>query len=44
MSQTATPYSIHDVDPARAEELESMGSKSKFWFRGDERDVWWLFK
>jgi hypothetical protein len=42
MNQTSSPYSIRDVDPARAEEPESMGSKDKFWFR--EGKVRWLFK
>lgn len=42
MNPTSPPYAIRDVDPARAEELESMGSKNKFWFRVGK--VRWLFK
>lgn len=42
MSQTLPPYSVHDVDPASAEESETMGSKDKFWFRVGK--VRWLFK
>jgi hypothetical protein len=38
------PYPIHEVDPARAERPESMGSKEKFWFRRPADQSRWLFK
>lgn len=44
MSQPGACYPIHEVDPARAERPESMGSKEKFWLRNPADQCRWLFK
>lgn len=44
MTQTpAAPYLIKEIQPDWVLEAEAMGSKDKFWFRGDDGPEW-LFK
>lgn len=38
-ASTARPYPIHEIDPARSEAGESMGSKEKFWTRIPDDDA-----